>query len=236
MHSAQKTKCTSDRAEDLGKCVKGGPDSGNRVDRSGCGDSLMVTEERQPRAASPHCVNEDDDLEAESHQDGRNVDVDLDTRYVDCSSGNILVLDGRDNSSGKLMLIDFEYSSYNYKGFDFGNHFCEWIYDYTNDQWPFYKAKVESYPNRQRQVSHTLHFIMHYINTFKNILQRLKCEPRARIKEEMIIEANWFFLASHFLWGLWSIIQAKISKIEFGYMDYAQHRFAFYFKQKELFS
>lgn len=27
-----------------------------------------------------------------------------------------------------------------------------------------------------------------------------------------------FALASHFLWGLWSIIQAKISKIEFGYM------------------
>lgn len=27
-----------------------------------------------------------------------------------------------------------------------------------------------------------------------------------------------YALASHFLWGLWSIIQAKISKIEFGYM------------------
>lgn len=25
-------------------------------------------------------------------------------------------------------------------------------------------------------------------------------------------------MASHFLWGLWSIIQARISKIEFGYM------------------
>lgn len=33
---------------------------------------------------------------------------------------------------------------------------------------------------------------------------------------------EWFFhrfaMASHFLWGLWSIIQARISKIEFGYM------------------
>lgn len=27
-----------------------------------------------------------------------------------------------------------------------------------------------------------------------------------------------YALASHFLWGLWSVIQAKISKIEFGYM------------------
>lgn len=27
-----------------------------------------------------------------------------------------------------------------------------------------------------------------------------------------------FALASHFFWGLWSIVQAKISSIEFGYM------------------
>lgn len=33
-----------------------------------------------------------------------------------------------------------------------------------------------------------------------------------------ITYTNRFALASHFLWGLWSIIQAKLSKIEFGYM------------------
>uniref|UniRef100_A0A674IXU1 Uncharacterized protein n=1 Tax=Terrapene triunguis TaxID=2587831 RepID=A0A674IXU1_9SAUR len=27
-----------------------------------------------------------------------------------------------------------------------------------------------------------------------------------------------FALASHFFWGLWSILQAKISTIEFGYL------------------
>lgn len=41
-----------------------------------------------------------------------------------------------------------------------------------------------------------------------------------------------FALASHFFWGLWSIVQAKISSIEFGYMDYAQARFDAYFHQK----
>jgi len=41
-----------------------------------------------------------------------------------------------------------------------------------------------------------------------------------------------FALASHFFWGLWSIVQAKISSIEFGYMDYAQARFDAYFDQK----
>uniref|UniRef100_A0A8C2JY54 Ethanolamine kinase n=1 Tax=Cyprinus carpio TaxID=7962 RepID=A0A8C2JY54_CYPCA len=148
--------------------------------------------------------------------------------HNDVQEGNILMLDGRENSSDKLMLIDFEYSSYNYRGFDFGNHFCEWIYDYTYNQWPFYKAKVENYPNRQQQ----LHFIRHYLSEKGGIAPA----DQARIEEDMIIEANRFALASHFLWGLWSIIQAKISKIEFGYMDYAQHRFDTYFKQKKLFS
>lgn len=39
-----------------------------------------------------------------------------------------------------------------FRGFDFGNHFCEWMYDYTYDQWPFYKASPENYPTREQQV------------------------------------------------------------------------------------
>lgn len=149
--------------------------------------------------------------------------------HNDVQEGNILMLDGRDrNSSDKLMLIDFEYSSYNYRGFDFGNHFCEWVYDYTHDQWPFFKANLDNYPNRQQQ----LHFIRNYLSECEDNAP----EDQAKIEEDIIIEANRYALASHFLWGLWSIIQARISTIEFGYMDYAQHRFDSYFKQKKLLS
>ncbi|KAF3836844.1 hypothetical protein F7725_004308, partial [Dissostichus mawsoni] len=52
--------------------------------------------------------------------------------HNDVTEGNILILEDKDpNTTDRLMLIDFEYSSYNYRGFDFGNHFCEWMYDYT---------------------------------------------------------------------------------------------------------
>ncbi|XP_057693341.1 choline/ethanolamine kinase isoform X1 [Corythoichthys intestinalis] len=151
--------------------------------------------------------------------------------HNDVQEGNVLILDKKDQSrTDRLMLIDFEYSSYNYRGFDFGNHFCEWMYDYTYSQWPFYKATPEDYPSREQQ----LHFIRSYL-----LGQRSGFEPsvdQRQIEEDLIIEANRYALASHFLWGLWSIIQAKISKIEFGYMDYAQVRFDAYFKQKKLFS
>ncbi|XP_049578704.1 choline/ethanolamine kinase isoform X2 [Syngnathus scovelli] len=151
--------------------------------------------------------------------------------HNDVQEGNVLILHkGDQTSTDRLMLIDFEYSSYNYRGFDFGNHFCEWMYDYTYNQWPFYKATPEDYPSREQQ----LHFIRSYLSEQRgcgdqNVDQR-------QMEEDMIIEANRYALASHFLWGLWSIIQAKLSKIEFGYMDYAQVRFDAYFKQKKLFS
>jgi len=55
-------------------------------------------------------------------------------------------------NTDRLMLVDFEYSSYNYRGFDIGNHFCEWVYDYTHEEWPFYKAQPADYPTRGQQV------------------------------------------------------------------------------------
>uniref|UniRef100_A0A1A8HXW3 Ethanolamine kinase n=2 Tax=Nothobranchius kuhntae TaxID=321403 RepID=A0A1A8HXW3_NOTKU len=152
--------------------------------------------------------------------------------HNDVQEGNILILEEKDhNSTDHLMLIDFEYSSYNYRGFDFGNHFCEWMYDYTYNEWPFYKASPENYPTREQQ----LLFIRSYLAEQRRHAAEGDTD-QTQIEENMIIEANRYALASHFLWGLWSIIQAKISKIEFGYMDYAQCRFDAYFKQKKLFS
>lgn len=46
-------------------------------------------------------------------------------------------------------------------------------------------------------------------------------------------EVNGFSLASHFYWGLWAMIQAMISDIDFDYMEYAVLRFNEYDKRKE---
>nr|XP_020469891.1 choline/ethanolamine kinase-like isoform X2 [Monopterus albus] len=85
--------------------------------------------------------------------------------HNDVQEGNILMLDDRDQTSRqRLMLIDFEYSSYNYRGFDLGNHFCEWMYDYTYKQWPFYKATLENYPTREQQ--YYIHTNLHRLWTY----------------------------------------------------------------------
>ena len=43
-------------------------------------------------------------------------------------------------------------------------------------------------------------------------------EDPSEVEEAMLLEANAYALASHFLWGLWSIVQANISSIRFHYL------------------
>ncbi|XP_064281158.1 choline kinase alpha isoform X2 [Passer domesticus] len=149
--------------------------------------------------------------------------------HNDCQEGNILLLEGKESSENqKLMLIDFEYSSYNYRGFDIGNHFCEWMYDYSYEKYPFFKASFLKYPSKKQQ----LHFLSNYLSAFHDGFENLSDEEKSELEEEVLVEVNRFALASHFFWGLWSIIQAKISSIEFGYLEYALSRFDAYFDQK----
>ncbi|CAJ1057509.1 choline kinase alpha isoform X2 [Xyrichtys novacula] len=153
--------------------------------------------------------------------------------HNDCQEGNVLLLRGRQSSDKqKLMLIDFEYSSYNYRGFDIGNHFCEWMYDYNCDEFPFFKVDAQSYPSKAQQ----LHFIESYLRESDQGFDNLSAEDQMTLKEQLYVEVNRFSLASHFFWGLWSIIQARLSTIQFGYLEYAQARFDAYFQLKKIWA
>ena len=68
--------------------------------------------------------------------------------HNDLQPGNILRL-----SNGKLFVIDYEYSSYNYRGFDFGNHFCEWVMRNTADEFPFFGYDLSKYPSKEEQLN-----------------------------------------------------------------------------------
>lgn len=65
--------------------------------------------------------------------------------------GNILL---RQNARKlELVLIDFEYCSYNYRGFDIANHFVEWQYDYTAAEYPFFHERTGSGATKEQRVS-----------------------------------------------------------------------------------
>ncbi|XP_058423999.1 choline/ethanolamine kinase isoform X4 [Diceros bicornis minor] len=104
--------------------------------------------------------------------------------HNDIQEGNILLL-SEPKDADSLMLVDFEYSSYNYRGFDIGNHFCEWVYDYTHEEWPFYKAQAADYPTRGQQ----LHFIRHYLAEVKKG-ETISQEEQRKLEEDLLVEVN----------------------------------------------
>lgn len=71
--------------------------------------------------------------------------------HNDMQEGNILL---RQNMrKPELVLIDFEYCSYNYRGFDIANHFVEWQYDYTASEYPFFHERPTAGPTKEQKVS-----------------------------------------------------------------------------------
>uniref|UniRef100_A0A1I8AXR7 Choline/ethanolamine kinase n=1 Tax=Meloidogyne hapla TaxID=6305 RepID=A0A1I8AXR7_MELHA len=52
----------------------------------------------------------------------------------------------------RLVLIDFEYASYNYRGFDFANHFVEYSINYDVDHAPFYEILPERFPTQEQML------------------------------------------------------------------------------------
>jgi len=125
--------------------------------------------------------------------------------HNDLTAGNLIY----DPDLETVSFIDFEYSGYNYRGFDIGNLFCEWAgldLDFTK------------YPTKEEQ----LHFLRCYLEAGKS---------REKL-EEVYNEVNAFSLASHLLWGIWALVQTQHSKINFDYIGYSSKRFQEYFKRK----
>ncbi|XP_022730655.1 probable ethanolamine kinase isoform X2 [Durio zibethinus] len=131
--------------------------------------------------------------------------------HNDLLSGNLMLNDEHD----KLYFIDFEYGSYNYRGFDIGNHFNEYA---------GYDCDYSLYPSKDEQH----HFFRHYLQPEKPY------EVSEKDLEALYVETNTFMLASHLYWALWALIQARMSPIDFDYLGYFFLRYNEYKKQKEM--
>uniref|UniRef100_A0A182JSB7 Choline kinase N-terminal domain-containing protein n=1 Tax=Anopheles christyi TaxID=43041 RepID=A0A182JSB7_9DIPT len=161
---------------------------------------------------------------------------DLDNTRDSVLSGNSQALSDANSSTDgepELMIIDFEYCAYNYRGFDLANHFLEWTFDYTNTQSPYFYHKLEQYPSAEQQEK----FITEYLSHLSPPMDELEIgdrddpsddEERSKYGslsdedevEQVRREVQCFTMASHLFWSLWAIVNVY-QEIEFGYMDYA---------------
>ncbi|KAI6188151.1 hypothetical protein M3Y98_00323300 [Aphelenchoides besseyi] len=135
--------------------------------------------------------------------------------HNDLQEGNILIpLEQEDQLNDdkniELVFIDFEYASYNFRGFDFANHFVEYTLCYDVDQSPYYEVRPDSFPKRKDMK----HFMVEYLQVIK---PNQSDAQRLLEAEEMIDETLPFVPISHFFWGVWALIQAKTSPLTFGF-------------------
>lgn len=124
-----------------------------------------------------------------------------------------------------IVFIDFEFCSYNQRGFDLGNHFCERMFDYSNPEWPHYFYYPNEYPDDEAK----LFFIREYLKQSK----QLSYNEAVDTEEHILMEADYFTLSSHLMWALWSINNFRNSKISFGYLEYGKTRLEAYHRHKD---
>ena len=120
---------------------------------------------------------------------------------------------------GDVQFIDYEYSGYNYLAYDIGNHFNEFA--------GVNEVDYSLYPNRKLQEQ----WLRSYLEAYKEY-KGFGTEVSEKEVEVLYVQVNQFALASHFFWGLWALIQAKYSTIDFDFLGYAVVRFNQYFKMK----
>ena len=136
---------------------------------------------------------------------------------VTSSSDLLKIAGGKASSSTQnlddhIVFIDFEFCAYNYRGFDLGNHFCERMFDYNNEAWPHFHAYMEEFPGEEEM----RRFIGEYLR--QSAEMGIAVDEQLDTEEHLLREAEFYALASHFLWILWSINNARNSKIAFGYL------------------
>ncbi|XP_041971175.1 choline/ethanolamine kinase isoform X2 [Aricia agestis] len=153
------------------------------------------------------------------------------TQFDDTNTSDSILSHMSDSGEPKLVLIDFEYCAYNYRGFDIANHFQEWLYDYTNPEHPFYYENHENGPTLEQKEIFIKEYLKHY---HANLSEDKEVqEPDIDEVNKLLTEVEAFALASHLLWTLWSVVNASKSKIPFGYWEYALSRLETYLSLKQ---
>ncbi|KAI0563246.1 Choline/ethanolamine kinase [Gracilaria domingensis] len=130
--------------------------------------------------------------------------------HNDLLCGNILL-----SPQNEVRIVDFEYSSFNYRGFDIANFFSECMGGTIDG-----RVHPEKYPG--------LEFRTKFCETY------LK-ERGASVSEEavrdLVRESEDFELLTHLYWGFWALVQSTNSAVDFPYTMFAEGRFAEFLKR-----
>ncbi|KKZ65551.1 ethanolamine kinase [[Emmonsia] crescens] len=141
--------------------------------------------------------------------------------HCDLLSANVIVLPPVANSTTAdatgdeiVSFIDYEYATPSPAAFDIANHFAEWAgYDCDFNRIPTQSVRRE--------------FLTEYVKSYAEH-SSLSGANQKDVVEKLFNDVDRFRGIPGFYWGVWALIQATISQIDFDYASYAELRLGEY--------
>jgi ethanolamine kinase len=147
--------------------------------------------------------------------------------HCDLLSGNVIVepkaAADRTSCQESVNFIDYEYATPSPAAFDLANHFAEW---------GGFDCDYNVLPTRAQRVE----FVNEYTQAYFTMLPDSEKPSGLNVEKEMkklFDEVDMFRGLPGFYWGIWALIQAKISQIEFNYASYAEIRLGEYWAWRD---
>ncbi|KAH7197660.1 kinase-like domain-containing protein [Fusarium flagelliforme] len=136
--------------------------------------------------------------------------------HCDLLCANVIIHQ-EDDTAPTVDFIDYEYATPSPAAFDVANHFAEWA---------GYDCDYAAVPRQDQRLA----FVKEYIKAYFALTGEAVDEEEEVRK--LMAEVDAYRGVPGFYWGIWSSIQAVISKIDFDYAQYAELRLGEYWAYK----
>ncbi|KAL8758443.1 MAG: hypothetical protein Q9184_003931 [Pyrenodesmia sp. 2 TL-2023] len=134
--------------------------------------------------------------------------------HCDLLSGNVIVHPHESKASTSIetvSFIDYEYATPAPAAFDLANHFSEWA---------GFECDYNVLPTRSTRRA----FIDEYLDSYTSHSPLPLDVDRQNYVEQLFKEVDVYRGVPGLYWGIWALIQATISQIDFDYATYAEAR------------
>jgi ethanolamine kinase len=120
-----------------------------------------------------------------------------------------------------VSFIDYEYATPSPAAFDIANHFAEW---------GGFDCEHHLLPTRSQRRDFINEYVRSYFAHLRKDGPQVDEEAEA---SKLFEEVDVYRGVPGFYWGIWALIQAKISQIDFDYASYAEVRLGEYWAWRE---
>ncbi|KAK0841834.1 hypothetical protein LTS02_016696 [Friedmanniomyces endolithicus] len=164
--------------------------------------------------------------------------------HCDLLSGNVIVQSVSDSKSSNghigdvVSFIDYEYATPSPAAFDIANHFAEWAgFECDHGGVPTKSQRVDFLKASPLHSICVEGVLTHYVGSFRyhsiteSDTQAIDIDLREDV-EQLHEQVDLFRGVPGFYWGIWALIQATISQIDFDYASYADLRLGEYWAWK----